>query len=179
MMHFKVQRGDKEVVNIFASHNFIVTNARYLGDPNATVISFGHNDSGNLGMVDYCTSNSTSASTHAADVEAWLLLTNTNSDEAKSIKRTLIPADSKAVRDLAFSVMEDQDYAMFSGPFGVNSNSAAHAIANHFGDISDPSRRSSLGSGNADKIEFGYYVRENGCGSGLYYGEDLDSNPVF
>ncbi|MBU0766358.1 hypothetical protein KKF55_01050, partial [Patescibacteria group bacterium] len=169
----------KNVVNIFASHNFIVTNARYLGDPNATVISFGHNDSGNLGMVDYCTSNNTSASTHSSDVKAWTSLANTGSDESNRIKHVLIPADSNSVIDLAFSIMEDQDYAMFSGPFGINSNSAAHAIANYFDDISDPSWRFSPGSGNADKIKYGYYVRENGCGSGLYYGEELDSNPTF
>jgi len=156
-------------LSLFFSHNFIVTNAKYLGDPNATVISFGQNDSGNLGMVDYCTNNNASATTHAGDVNAWLSLADT--EGTSSIKHTLIPADSSAVRDLAFSVMEDQDYAMISGIFGINSNSAAHAIANNFGDISDPSNRISMGSGNADKIKFGYYVRENGCGSGLYFEE--------
>lgn len=56
---------------------------------------------------------------------------------------------------------------------------AAHAIANYYSDVSDPSWRIALGSGNADKINFGFYVRENGCGSGVYYEKELDSNPAF
>jgi len=39
--------------------------------------------------------------------------------------------------------------------------------------------RIAVGSGNSDKINFGFYVRENGCGSGLYYGKELDSSPTF
>ncbi|MBU0976552.1 hypothetical protein KJ918_07165, partial [Patescibacteria group bacterium] len=161
------------------SHNFIVTSAKYIGDPNATVISFGHNDSGNLGMVDYCTKNETSSTTHAADVQAWLALSDENSNEAKEIDYAIIPANSDDVRKIAFSVMEDNDYAMFSGVYGINSNSAAHAIANYYTNISDPSLRFAKGTDNADKIKFGYYVRENGCGSGLYYDQDLDSSPAF
>ncbi|MCB9807663.1 hypothetical protein H6770_00205 [Candidatus Peribacteria bacterium] len=160
-----------------ASHNFIVTDAKYLGDPDATVFSFGHNDSGDLGMVDYCTINSSSGSTHLADRNAWLSLKD-NSDGKIKFKK--INASSEKVRTTAFSVIEDDDYAMFSGLFGVNSNSAAHAVANHFEiEVKDPSLRLAPGAGNSDKIRFGFFVRENGCGSGIHFKEDLDSNPIF
>lgn len=165
--------------SLVASHNFIVTNAKFLGDPDATVFSFGHNDSGNLGMVDFCTLNEYSAKTHAEDVKAWLALAHPDSNEAKRIDFALIPVESSKIRSLALSVMEDQDYAMFSGAFGINSNSAAHAIANHYSDVADPAWRLAIGSGNADKINYGFYVRENGCGNGLYYGKELDSSPSF
>ena len=167
------------IIEKVLSHNFIITNAKYLGDPKATVISFGHNDSGNLGMVDFCTSNDISKSTHLSDWEAWLSLSDSDSDEAKRISYTLIPADSDEVRKVAFSVMEDKDYAIVSGVFGINSNSASHAIANYFGDMNAPSWRIAPGSWNANKINFGVYIRENGCGSGLYYDQELDSNPLF
>jgi hypothetical protein len=170
---------DYPVINIVASHTFIVTNAKYLGDPDATVFSFGHNDSGNLGMVDFCTTNESSAKTHSEDVRAWLALVHPESDEARRIDYTLIPVESGKVRALALSVMEDQDYAMFSGVFGINSNSAAYAIANHYSEVTEPSWRFAPGTGNADKISFGFFVRENGCGSGLYYGKELDSSPAF
>ena len=62
----------------FASHNFVVTDAEYLGDPNALVHSFGVTANGKLGRVD---ENSTgfSEGTHQDDIDAWKsLLTGTD-----------------------------------------------------------------------------------------------------
>ena len=118
-------------------------------------------------MVDYCTENLASDTTHLEDREAWLSLANDKNGRVDFVK---LDVSSNQVRQTAFSVIEDNDYAMFSGVFGANSNSAAHAIANNADtSVTDPSPRLALGAGNHSKIRFGFHARENGCTSNIYF----------
>ena len=55
--------------NRFSSHNFIVTDADYIGDPNANVYSYGHSRYGNVGRVDE-TTQGFSEVTYAAEVKS-------------------------------------------------------------------------------------------------------------
>jgi hypothetical protein len=139
-----------------ASHNFIVVNARYRGDPNATVYSYGQNDNGRLGRVDHLTTNPGSDTTHQADIDAWLSLKGPL-DPANPVQLQLIPATNDVVSSLAQSLIEDHDYSMIAGIFGANSNSAAQAIANAAAGMQIPvpeTDRSSWGSSSYDKIQF-------------------------
>jgi len=105
--------------NLVASHMFIVTNAKYLGDPNAEVISFGKNSEGNVGRLYDATNQS--------DIGAWRLLEKGfNPDGNAQVEFRLIPATTEMVKVLADSVIENDPYNIL----GPNSNSAAQAIAN-------------------------------------------------
>ncbi|PIR54595.1 hypothetical protein COU75_00140, partial [Candidatus Peregrinibacteria bacterium CG10_big_fil_rev_8_21_14_0_10_42_8] len=143
-------------INDAYSHNFIVVGARYRGDPQARVYSFGNNDEGYVGKVDNDTKNEFSADTYTEDTKAWLSLSgkfNINNP----VQLQLIPALDIKVEQLALSLIENQDYSMFSGPFGANSNSAAQAIANAAANIEIPipeTGRLSPGSGSYSEIEF-------------------------
>ncbi len=139
-----------------ASHNFIVVNAKYRGDPNATVYSYGQNDNGLLGSVDHQTTNSGSATTYQADIDAWLSLAGPF-DQNNPVQLQLIPASSDVVSALAQSLVENQDYSMMAGIFGANSNSAAQAVANAAAAMQIPvpeTGRIPWGSSSYDKIEF-------------------------
>ena len=108
-----------------ASHNFIVTNANYPGDPNATIHSFGELDSGNAGGVGPFTSPSGfSNTTSGADNTFWKNLSGGNSCD----NITKIPAPDAVVDYYANSVVEDQEYH-FLGILGINSNSIPKAVA--------------------------------------------------
>ena len=136
-----------------ASHNFIVTHAQFVGDPNANVYSYGMNAEGNVGRVDHNTTGF-SEGTHAADIAAWNALRN---DPNPCDNNNLINADDDVVRAQAESVIEDQDYSAIAGPFGANSNSAAQAVANtSSGDIvpTPGTGRSSPGAGSWREIRF-------------------------
>ncbi len=111
------------------AHLFIVTHAEYLGDPSAEIVSFGQNDAGNLGRVDGNTTNRFSAGTNSMDAGFWDALGNGDPDVAA----VQIQASDDRVLFIANSVIEDQDYSAICsiGPivFGINSNSAALAVA--------------------------------------------------
>lgn len=108
-----------------ANHNFVVTNAEYLGDPDATVYSWGDRGDDKLGRVDHDTEGF-SAGTHQADKDAWASL----SGDISSATLRKIDAEDAVVDEIAQSVVEGQEYSLVplhSG--GVNSNSAAGAVA--------------------------------------------------
>jgi RHS repeat-associated protein len=133
-----------------ASHNFVVTNADYLGDPAATVFSYGMNASGNVGRVTGSTTGF-SRGTHSADQAFWGGL------GGPSANVSAINAPDSRVAGYANSLIENQDYAAFAGPFGANSNSAAQAIANRAagGRVNTPGGwRLSPGAGSAGQIQF-------------------------
>jgi RHS repeat-associated protein len=117
--------GDSKV----ASHNFVVSHAKYLGDPNAKVYSWGENALGLTGRVDTGTKGF-SEETHADDVSAWIKLAG-DSKQAKE-NSTLINALDSKVEQNANKLIEDTDYAAVGASLGsgTNSNSAASAVAN-------------------------------------------------
>lgn len=114
-----------------ASHNFVVTDANYLGDPSANVVSYGKNKDGNTGRVDEFTKGF-SEGTSVADREYWLGLGDGLSCEVpvNNANVSLIPATDEVVRNVANSMLENTRYSPI--PFGsrTNSNSAASAVAN-------------------------------------------------
>jgi len=147
---FLVSRPLKKAPGLVANHNFIVSNAEFVGDPNATVYSFGKTNEGKIGKVNAETQGF-SEGTEIADTEAWASLSSASEDIGDSI--TQIFADDATVDAVASSVVEDNDY----GIFGVNSNSAASAVADKSqgSKVDLPSNyRASPGAGNADKIKF-------------------------
>jgi uncharacterized protein RhaS with RHS repeats len=109
-----------------ANHNFIVHDAKYLGDPNATVRSFGDTGDGNMGEVNSSTPGN-SSTTKKTDTDAWQSL----SAEGSSATSRQIDAPDAKVAELADSIKGGQDYDLVPElQDGVNSNSAAGAIAN-------------------------------------------------
>jgi len=105
--------------NIASSHMFIVTNARYLGDPDATIISYGKNEDGNVGRLY--------DSTYTNDLGAWRLLEQEfNPTGIARIEFQIISATSSTVLEIADRLIEHDEYNIL----GSNSNSAAQAIAN-------------------------------------------------
>ncbi|MEK6776078.1 MAG: RHS repeat-associated core domain-containing protein, partial [bacterium] len=140
----------------YVSHNYIASNAQYIGDPNATIHSYGQNNAGNVGRVDQNTTGF-SSTTHAADVAHWLSLSNNNYCTTSSPDVSPIPASDADVDRTATSVIEDQDYSAVAGPFGANSNSGAQAVANRAAGrtVPTPGRgRISPGAGSAGEIRF-------------------------
>jgi len=108
-----------------ANHNFIVVNADYLGDPNATIYSFG--DSGNdaLGRVTSATQGF-SEETLEHDTAAWKSV----SDNGSATTLREIDASDARVEGLAKGVVSGQEYSAIPAlQGGANSNSAAGAIA--------------------------------------------------
>jgi RHS repeat-associated protein len=138
------------------AHNFVVSNADYIGDPNAAVHSFGNNNFGKTGRVDQNTIGF-SDTTSIDDQRFWEGL-STKSCEISNPNTTLIPAADRMVDLYARALIENTDYAAFAGIFGTNSNSAASAIANISAGvpvpIPGPAFRLSPGAGNANKIQF-------------------------
>ncbi len=140
---------------VIANHNFVVSNANSVGDPNATVYSYGENNSGNTGRVDANTKGF-SKDTSETDQTFWKGLVNKSvADVQQSV--TLINAPDATVDKNASSLVEDTDYAAFAGPFGTNSSSAASAVANKSEgkEVKLPNNgRLSPGASSADKIKF-------------------------
>jgi len=133
-----------------ATHNFIVTNADYIGDPGASVYSYGMNAAGNVGRVNNATEGF-SAGTHNTDNAVWRSM----SIEGNNV--TLINAADVVVETYANHLIENQDYAAIAGLFGANSNSAAQAIANRAAGVPVPTPggwRLSPGAGSWDEIQF-------------------------
>ncbi|MCV2886509.1 RHS repeat-associated core domain-containing protein [Aestuariibacter sp. AA17] len=109
------------------NHNFIVSHAKYLGDPNAKVYSWGPLDNGKMGFVNHVNSGG-AAQTWEDDVTAWQSL---SSDGAEGVAFRAINASDGDVSFLAGTVQENRDYryvpSLDTG--SVNSNSAAGAVA--------------------------------------------------
>lgn len=119
-------------------HAYIVVDAKYPGDPNAKVISFGELANGNMGNVnDPSRASDFSKTTHASDSAHWGSL---GKDDTGSFSR--IDAKDSTVSAVAGAVRETGDYDIVPGPdlFGgapaVNSNSAAMGVAQRSTEIS-------------------------------------------
>jgi RHS repeat-associated protein len=135
-----------------ARHNFVVTRARYLGDPEAAIHSFGMNRDGKVGAVDDSTLG-TSQGTYAADVAFWKGLSGPAAGNPNLVR---IPASSARVESFANALIENQDYSLAAGAFGANSNSAAQAIANRAAGFAlpVPGGRWSVGARSWREIQF-------------------------
>ena len=108
-----------------ANHNFIVHDAKSLGDPNATVRSFGDIGDDTMGEVNANTEGF-SEGTLQGDTSAWQSL----SGEGSGVTFRKIDAPDAKVSQIADSVKGGQEYSALPGAQGgVNSNSAAGAIA--------------------------------------------------
>jgi len=110
------------------SHNFVVTNADYPGDPAAIIYSYGRQDSGKTGAV---TSQTTgfSAGTSDADRAYWLELAG---DARLALKYSLrVDASDADVDQYAVGLIPDTTYSATTLlPGRTNSNSAASAVIN-------------------------------------------------
>ena len=109
-----------------ASHNFVVTHARYPGDPAAKVHSFGHDGvGGQLDKVKLTTSGF-SKDTHAMDVKAWKSM----KDRPRPGDLSLIEAPCGTVESHANAIRNDKKYrAVPISGMSANSNTAAQAVA--------------------------------------------------
>jgi len=150
---------DSTVGGIFATHNFIVTNADFVGDSgqNTIVNSFGQTDAGTLGRVTNLTTNEFSGTTNAADIAYWRSL------GSNSTSVTQLNATDSRVQGFADNLIENLPYRAVPELFNLfggnsaNSNSAAQAIANQStGTVVDTPNgiRVSPGSGFSDLIQF-------------------------
>jgi uncharacterized protein RhaS with RHS repeats len=136
------------------THNFIVVNAKYIGDPSATVYSYGNNNSGYVGRVDEYTEGF-STGTLEMDRNIWRSMREGSTETQDNIVR--IPTPDSVVKLYAEALTEDQDYSAISGPIGANSNSAAQAVANAAANRKLPTPgkgRISPGAGSWDEINF-------------------------
>jgi hypothetical protein len=141
---------DNAVIGKVANHNFIVSNADFVGDKNATVHSYGNNGEGIMGKVTDKTPG-TSSTTEATDRAAWEALNSDTKNLGDHI--TQIIGNDSDVDNAANSVVENKEYSYT----GVNSNSAASAVADKAqgSQVELPSNlRASPGNGNRDKVEF-------------------------
>ncbi|WP_339674176.1 RHS repeat-associated core domain-containing protein [Dasania marina] len=109
-----------------ANHNFIVYNATSIGDPNAIVRSFGNTGNGAMGEV-YAETKGFSAGTYQSDTDAWISL---SSEGSGTTFRKISAADEKVAK-ITDSLQGGQKYSLLPEMLGgVNSNTAAGAIAN-------------------------------------------------
>lgn len=89
-----------------------------------------------------------------ADIDAWRGLASGNSNGIYAMR---MPALSETVRLYASSMVEDQDYSIWGGITGANSNSAAQAVvdAAALQKVSPPDgARTSPGHKDANEINF-------------------------
>jgi hypothetical protein len=110
-------------------HAFVVTNARYIGDPQARVCSYGKLANGNMGNVsDPARAAAVSAPTAKSDATAWANMGVRGA--FSNVSR--INAPDNVVDRVAQSVKENRPYALVpnASPFSsdANSNSAAFAV---------------------------------------------------
>ena len=135
------------------SHMFVVTGASKVGDQSAgvSVKSWGMKDNGNMGRVDDKTTNKQSKGTNATDAKAW----QSAGQPGSATVCTPIPASDQKVEQSTSAVMENKDYSAIAGPFGVNSNSAAQAVANDAAgqEVETPGDRLAPGVGSADDVD--------------------------
>jgi len=137
------------------NHNFIVYNARYVGDPGATVISFGDIGGGadTTGRVDENTKGF-SEGTSTTDRLAWESLSK--KDTKTTFRR--IGIEDSIVGNIAGSLLEDTSYSIYPEleTNTTNSNTAAGAIANRAdgGSSKVNNGRRQPGSSVIDRINF-------------------------
>ena len=147
---------------VVASHAFIVTHAKSLGDPKANVISFGELKDGTMGNVsDRRRASSLSETAHATDVAAWRALAG-----KKSGAFVEIDAADGVVKAVSGALIEKNDYDLlpgfdlFGGKPAANSNTAAFAILNKSLEISGgeqpqhPGGGITPGANNTNRINF-------------------------
>jgi RHS repeat-associated protein len=128
--YFVSRKLDSAVGKAGIGHAFIVSGARYRGDPKASINSFGMLKNGAMGNVsDRTRAAPFSETTAASDRAAWIASRNSSSNVER------INAPDAIVSAVASSVREDTDYDMvpgidlFGGKPAVNSNAAAMAVA--------------------------------------------------
>jgi len=153
------RRLDSAFGKLSIGHAFVVTNAQFIGDPNATVHSFGKLINGNMGNITDSTRAATiGKSTFKSDRNAWLALSRTTSDNISQIN-----APDADVDNVVASILENRPYALnphpqdlrngssFGGPevvgdTSVNSSSGAFAAG-------DAASRAA-GNGNVSREPF-------------------------
>jgi hypothetical protein len=136
---FLVARPLDWTIQMNIGHTFVVTDAKYPGDPNAHIFSFGKLANGNMGNVNNpARADNMSFTAHATDKAAWLAETKNSGTYTK------IDAPDKTVSAVAGAVLENKSYAYVPAltSNSTNSNSAAFAIA-------DKSVQVSTGNPNA------------------------------
>lgn len=157
----------------YSSHMFIVTHARYPGDPKAQIRSWGKSSArgrdGKLGRVDGKTTG-LSEGTYATDVAAWRSLAK-NFAASKEINAgtdyTAISAKDGKVASVGQAAKEDKTYHM-DGP---NSNSAAQAVANRAqgSPVATPDAHdSAVGTDETSKVQFDEAKIESDRRQGLH-----------
>ncbi len=114
------------LVNKLAGHAFIVSNARFVGDPKATVHSFGPLANGNMGNLTTGTPADSARGTHGDDVASWESLRPSSKHAYGAIN-----APDQVVDAIANAVTPTTEYAYVPKftPDSTNSNSAALAVA--------------------------------------------------
>ncbi len=144
------------------SHNFVVTNADYPGDPRGRVYSYGKTNSGRTGRVTSKTGG-LSANTHATDRAYWRSL-KSNKEQAQTYS-VKVDAPDAWVDRYAIGVLATTPYSATTiGSETTNSNSAASAVINSAtGKEIDPpdGMRVSPGAGDWQKIDFNLFLRES------------------
>jgi RHS repeat-associated protein len=133
-------------------HMFIVTHARYPGDPKANVVSFGRSTEpfsfGRAGRVDTKTTG-LSTDTFIRDKGEWRGLAQPSTSEAAYIA---IPASDDRVKGIAEAVVPSHPYEKT----GTNSNAIAQAVADTAAgqQVPAPGTAPKRGAGEAHQIQF-------------------------
>jgi len=106
---------DSAVGKAGLGHAFVVTHAKFIGDPNATIHSFGKLANGNMGNVSDATRAADASRTaFATDVRAWLAL---GADATENISGINAPDD--LVDQVVAAVMENNPYALVPNSSGT------------------------------------------------------------
>jgi RHS repeat-associated protein len=161
------------VGRISVKHSYVATNADYVGDPKATIHSYGPLTSGNMGNVkDLERASAGAQATHSDDIKAWRSLDRSTSENIARIN-----APDAVVDAVAGAVEETNPYSLVPSPDSsvsvplvgavpnaeVNSNSAAFAVGDKAQQISSGESNSQVdrkpfgivpGEGAAQKVKF-------------------------
>ncbi|MDP3614975.1 MAG: RHS repeat-associated core domain-containing protein, partial [Rubrivivax sp.] len=137
-------------------HNFVVSHAKFVGDPNARVFSFGKTNDGTTGRVDGKTQGM-SAGTEKRDGDFWKSLSGASAKAAEMTSP--IKAGDDTVAATAGSVKANTVYAPVPVlPGATNSNSAASAVADKSQGstvkLPNAEGRTAVGEGARHRIEF-------------------------
>jgi RHS repeat-associated protein len=137
-----------------ASHNYIATDAQYVGDPKATIYSFGNRGDGITGRV-FADTKGPSEGTYEADKAHWASLSLDLPDKNAS----QINVSDEVVAKTAESVKENTEYSFVPAltESKTNSNSAASAVANKAAGKQVPvsqEGRVSPGASQSNRIKF-------------------------
>lgn len=132
---------DSPVGYAFVGHAFVVTNARYVGDPQARIYSFGKLANGNMGNVsDPSRAADISAPTSHSDAVAWANLGVRAAALAANADISRVDAPDDIVDKVAQSVSENRTYALIPITKNeANSNSAAFAVGDEADQIAKKS----------------------------------------